>query len=154
MINKVTFEEKTLIDLTNDTVNSKSLLLDTTAHASDGNMITGSLQYTKDGIFVLRGWYSTANITVPAKSSVEKNTTWRNDNYPGCYPIITNIYTTDSSGNLLNIITTLTDVRYGNPCRFTVLLTNDTNEDISVSKIEYRTILIKKEYMLLDGDNT
>ena len=40
-VNKVVYDNNTLIDLTNDTVTPQTLAAGTTAHAADGSVITG-----------------------------------------------------------------------------------------------------------------
>ena len=40
-INKVVYNKKTLIDLTEDTVSEETLIAGTTAHAADGEKIEG-----------------------------------------------------------------------------------------------------------------
>lgn len=46
-VNKVIYNNTTLIDLTTDTVTSDTLLEGKTAHSNSGNVITGSLSFQK-----------------------------------------------------------------------------------------------------------
>lgn len=46
VINKVVYGNKTLIDLTQDTVSAEHLYKGTTAHKSDGTVITGTAEVT------------------------------------------------------------------------------------------------------------
>lgn len=43
-VNKINYGNKTLIDLTSDTITSEVLLTGYTAHNSSGNLINGSLE--------------------------------------------------------------------------------------------------------------
>lgn len=46
-INKVIYNNATLLDLTNDTVTSDTLLKGATAHRKDGTTITGIVEFSK-----------------------------------------------------------------------------------------------------------
>lgn len=50
-VNKVEYDGKVLIDLTNDTVTSDTLQVGKTAHAADGSVITGTL-FLEDTVIV------------------------------------------------------------------------------------------------------
>lgn len=48
-INKVVFENRTLIDLTGDTVSADKMFKGTTAHGANGNVVTGTAEVTVSG---------------------------------------------------------------------------------------------------------
>lgn len=50
-VNRVEYDGKVLIDLTNDTVTSDTLQVGKTAHAADGSVITGTL-FLEDTVIV------------------------------------------------------------------------------------------------------
>lgn len=50
-VNKIVYDGRTLIDLTQDTVTSDALLPGKTAHAADGTIITGTL-FLEDTVIV------------------------------------------------------------------------------------------------------
>lgn len=50
-VNRVEYDGKVLIDLTNDTVTSDTLQIGKTAHAADGSVITGTL-FLEDTVIV------------------------------------------------------------------------------------------------------
>ena len=64
-INKVVFGNRTLIDLTADTVTAATLLSGTTAHAANGNAITGTYQpQSVETVFPVGSFYATDDSTV------------------------------------------------------------------------------------------
>ena len=50
-VNRVEYFNKTIIDLTKDTVTPEDLVSGVTAHASDGTVITGNLQNFDEQLF-------------------------------------------------------------------------------------------------------